>query len=293
MIGLITDRTQRNVSRRATLNAKGWQGMTDEERAEWLGDIFASTKSNLLPCGPYYSSAVEVKHWNEEIVATATVSGTYLYAILIIGNAADFADKTLTFSIEAVDAPENVTPMVSFWWHDNDGYEYAGASLSGRGSVTFNTADFPNISERQNLAAYVYVTTDAEASVGASVRFKHAMLNNGASPSKYAPYTEILATDTTKGAYNYSDLNRVERTVAEISDLGGLGLTAKTDWQMWDIPTADDMTRYLGNISVIRSRYANNANVPAVPTSMNHLTFVEANNIEKILFAAYEAVSSK
>lgn len=32
---LITDRTQADVDRRAELKAKGWQGMTAEEKAEW------------------------------------------------------------------------------------------------------------------------------------------------------------------------------------------------------------------------------------------------------------------
>ena len=72
MLGLITDRTERNVYRRDELSAKGWAGMTVQERAEWLGDPLATEGANILPPGPYYSSGVEVKARNRELVATAT-----------------------------------------------------------------------------------------------------------------------------------------------------------------------------------------------------------------------------
>ena len=116
------------------------------------------------------------------------------------------------------------------------------------------------------------------------------MLESGATRHPYVPYTEILPTLATKGAYNYSDLNRVERAVAEISDLAGLGLTTKTDWKMWDIPTASDMSRYLANIASIRALVADDT-VPIAPASMNNLTYSEANNIELILSAAYASLT--
>jgi hypothetical protein len=87
----------------------------------------------------------------------------------------------------------------------------------------------------------------------------------------------------TKGAYNYSDLNRVERAVAEISEIANLGLVTKTNWAMWDVPTVSDMSRYIENIRVIRTHY--NINID-IPTTMNNLTYETANNIEKILLAA-------
>lgn len=288
MKGLITDRTQRNVHYRKELSGKGFAKMTIEERAQWLGDPMAAEGANLFPCGPYYSSAVELKYRSETILATATAGGIYLYAIAIIGEAPIFADQVFTLSVDAITATGGATPQIALYWHDDAGFEYAGADLSVAGSVTFDTSVIPNTNNRQYLAAYVYVTTHGTVTSGATALFGGVMLERGSTRHKYVPYTEILATEATKGAYNYSDLNRVERAVAELSDMLGLGLVTKTDWGMWDIPTSSNMERYLGNVSILRQQIEAQATVPALPTSMNKLSYTDANNIELILSAVYE-----
>lgn len=291
MKGLITDRTQRNVYYRNELSKKGWSGMTAAEKAEWLGDPLPAVGVNLFACGPFYSSAVELKYRSGEILATTNTEGVYLYAISIIGEAKNFQDKVFTLSVDSITASGNGTPQIAAYWHDDFGFEYAGASLSTAGSVTFDTTEWPNTNARQYLAIYVYVTTHETVTAGAFARFGGVMLENGATRHPYVPYTEILPTLATKGAYNYSDLNRVERAVAEISDLAGLNLITKQDWKMWDIPSVSDMSRYLGNIMAIRALIADNENVPAAPTSMSNLTYNDANNIELILSLAYESLA--
>lgn len=290
MMGLITDRTSRNVFYRKDLSAKGFSGMTIAEKAEWLGNPLEATEVNLFSCGPYYSSAVELKYRSEEILATATAPGVYLYAISIIGDAVNYEGKTFTLSVDSIVASGNGTPQLAVYWHDDNGYDYAGASLSTGGSVTFNTTEWPNTNARKYLAVYVYVTTHETVEVGATARFDHVMLEVGDTKHDYIPYTEILPTQATKGAYNYSDLNRVERAVAEISDLAGLNLVTKTDWVMWDIPIESEMNRYLENITVIRNLLADDASVPQPPASMSNLTYGDANNIETILNAVYESL---
>ena len=292
MKGLITDRTQRNVHYRKELSGKGFARMTIEERAKWFGDPMAAEGANLFAYGPYYSSSVELKYRSEDILATATVGGIYLYAISIIGEASKFANKVFTFSVDAITATGGGSPQIALYWHDDAGFEYAGADLSVAGSVTFNTSAMPNTNNRQYLAAYVYVTTHATIASGATALFKGVMLESGSTRHEYVPYTEIIATEATKGAYNYSDLNRVERAVAELSDMLGLGLVTKTDWGMWDIPTASEMERYLNNVAVLRERVADDENVPTLPTSMNNLTYTGANNIELVLSAVYERLTS-
>lgn len=290
MQGLITDRSQYNVSRRAALSAKGVSGMSAEELKEWLGDPLAENGVNLLPCGPFYSSAVDLKYRNQKIVATALSGGIYLYAISIIGAASNYENKTFTLSVNSIQSTGGI-PQLSLYWHDDNGFEYAGANISGDTRIaTVNTALFPNTNKRANLALYVYVTTSENVEAGSEAVFNGVMLENGAIRHSYTPYTEILPTAATKGAYNYSDLNRVERAVTEIADLAGLSLVTKTDWAMWDIPTTDDMTRYLNNIRSIRALIPNASAIPAVPATMNNLTYTMANNIEKILSAAYAAV---
>lgn len=278
MIGLITDREYTNVLRRNELAAKGVSRMTPAEKAEWLGDPMTTEGANLLPPGPFYSSSVDVKCRNRSMVATATGGGIYLYSIGIIGEASKFEGKTFTLSVDRMTATGGGTPQIALYWHDDNGFEFAGASLTSAGKVTFTAS--ANTNGRANLAAYVYVTTDATVTAGAKVEFVGTMLEIGSVKHEYAPYTEVVATRSTKGAYNYSDLNRVERAVAEISEDLGLGLITKTDWTMWDVPRVSDMTRYINNIKTIRDALGSSI---AIPDSMAELTYSGANNIEKVL----------
>lgn len=94
----------------------------------------------------------------------------------------------------------------------------------------------------------------------------------------------------TKGAYNYTDLNRVETAVVELSGRLGLTLTTKVDWGLWDVPTQSQMNRYLGNVRTIREKCAELANIsdlPPLPESMTGLTYDGANSIEITLVRAY------
>lgn len=291
MKGLITDRTQRDVHYRKELSTKGWGRMTLEEHAKWLGDPLSATGVNLFTYGTFYSSAVDLKYRSEEIVATALTSGIYLYAISIVGEAVNYENKTFTLSAEYIRASGNGTPQIVAYWHDDNGFEYAGASLLDTNTVTFNTAEWPNTEKRKYFALYVYVTSDASVEAGETAHFGGVMLENGSVKHTYVPYVEILPTRATKGAYNHSDLNRVERAVAEISDLVGLNLQTKTDWNMWDIPRVSDLQRYLSNIEKIRAIIPDSANVPFAPLTMNNLTYTDANNIELILEAAYKSIT--
>lgn len=87
-----------------------------------------------------------------------------------------------------------------------------------------------------------------------------------------------------KGAYNYTDLNRVESAVSVLAEILGVAVTVKTNWAVTDIPKSADMERYLGNIRLLREVNAALANTPSVPDSMTGLDFNMANDIEKILF---------
>jgi hypothetical protein len=48
------------------------------------------------------------------------------------------------------------------------------------------------------------------------------------------------------------------------------------------------MERYLGNIATLRQQIEAETTVPALPTSMNKLTYTDANNIELILDVVYK-----
>lgn len=91
-----------------------------------------------------------------------------------------------------------------------------------------------------------------------------------------------------KGAYNASDLNRVGAAVTYISNrLFEYGyfvpVTAKQDWDKTGIPTQADMYLYLQNVRKLKAALDEMGYTPDVPEDMEHLTYQEANDIEKIL----------
>lgn len=100
--------------------------------------------------------------------------------------------------------------------------------------------------------------------------------------------------DATKGAYNYTDLNRVETAVAELSEFFRLGLKTKTDWGNWDIPYLKEqgVERYLNNVKRVRDACPSSLGFPTLPNSMDNLTYEGANNIEKVLVLAYQYAES-
>ena len=92
-----------------------------------------------------------------------------------------------------------------------------------------------------------------------------------------------------KGRYSYTDMNRVEDAVAELSDLfvfsGWLSEPLETmGWSHLAIPAKEDMERYLGNIRALR----NAAPVvyhetPHVPSISQPFDYQKANDLEQIL----------
>lgn len=125
--------------------------------------------------------------------------------------------------------------------------------------------------------------------------------------------------DGLKGAYNATDLNRVESAVLYLSnaladlptvisdyaaskgvawdsiynvpyDPTAYTVTTKTDWRHTDIPLPSDMVRYLANIVLLRS--ALNFNTVDLPPDMDNLTYTEANAIERVLFDLDGAINA-
>lgn len=93
-----------------------------------------------------------------------------------------------------------------------------------------------------------------------------------------------------KGAYNYTDLNRVGNAVnyvaGRLEDVGySVPVDPKIDWLESDIPTESSMERYLEDVETIRSTLTVLPGTPDVPEDMVGLTYEEANDIERILLA--------
>lgn len=283
MLGMITDRSQANVSRLKLLSSRQWDAMTPSEQTEWLGDPLTATAFgpvNLMPSGPYVSAGADMVCRNQYIEVTATAHAGGLHSVALIGAAADFEGKSMTLSVDSIESTKG-EPRLRLCWYDTEGTDNIDVSLSEPGSVTFTVPE--NTNGRAYLAMCVHVSVGTAVDVGDTIRYTGVMLEMGSVRNEYVPYTEIVATPATKGAYNYSDMNRVERMVAELSEKLSLGLVTKTDWTWRDIVSEEDETRYLGNIRDIQATYTGVATIPEVPDSMSGMTVDEANDIEKIL----------
>jgi hypothetical protein len=99
--------------------------------------------------------------------------------------------------------------------------------------------------------------------------------------------------EAAKGAYNYTDLNRVETAVSELAGMLGLSLATKTNWTLWDVPTQSEMERYLGNVVAIRDACPGDVSFPTLPNRMSGLTFNGANSIEMVLLLVYRELTGE
>lgn len=99
-----------------------------------------------------------------------------------------------------------------------------------------------------------------------------------------------------KGAYNYTDLNRVESAVktlaaaltvagypVEITPVLKGGKAEDREWQEGDIVRRAQWTTYLGNVQRLRDAYYTLAETGELPAPGDKLKYTGANTIEKVL----------
>ena len=99
-----------------------------------------------------------------------------------------------------------------------------------------------------------------------------------------------------KGAYNHSDMNRVESAVEyvanKLTEAGYVVLPiVKKNWTDSDKPTLDDIKRYMKNIADIRSALATFYTTPEAPIAEKRLTYQMANDMEQILIDVDDLIS--
>ena len=101
----------------------------------------------------------------------------------------------------------------------------------------------------------------------------------------------ILANPANKGAYNYTDLNRVTTALeylrGVLEEYGYMAdgyVSLARVWNEGNKPTPSQMRQYLANVAAIRNTLAVLSTTPVAPSDMDDdLTVAEANAIEKIL----------
>lgn len=278
MLGLITDRTQENVDYLQSLSRKGWANMTSYERAMWTGDPLTAADCgytapvNILPNRVHSSDNVSVSFRNSYFVVTGTGTAT-----IIVGTADHFIGTTVTLAIAQM---SGIGDLELIWYNGEDDYTDAHCSLTDSGVI----------STRLDAAAETWDYLAVRIHAQGIVQYHQVMLELGNARHDYVPYTPILPTEATKGAYNYSDLNRVEMAVEELSDRWNLGLPTKTDWSMWDVPKLSDMSRFRGNLAVLAIHCGTEGAMDSIPTDLSNFTYTHANAIENFLLEASEEV---
>jgi hypothetical protein len=91
-----------------------------------------------------------------------------------------------------------------------------------------------------------------------------------------------------KGAYNYTDLNRVGTALLALQTLlSGYGypvsVDVRTEWAAGNWPTMTEMTAYLQSVVNVRAVLGTLPTTPDVPADMDSGTIAIWNNIEQIL----------
>lgn len=137
------------------------------------------------------------------------------------------------------------------------------------------------------------LVTDRTAADKETLAAALARVNSGAGT---AGDMELILNPDNKGAYNYTDFNRVGAALAYVAarlNAAGafLRLSPKTDWTEDDEPTASQMTYYLQMLHAVRAELAVLATTPAVLASTDHMTYNDANDIEQILLDVDELIS--
>lgn len=90
---------------------------------------------------------------------------------------------------------------------------------------------------------------------------------------------------TSKGFYNYDDLNRIEqwcKYIAELLNSYGyfVSIATKTNWTMLNLPTQSEMERIRTNINTLQQAYFS---FTQIPENLEYMTWQKANDVEKIL----------
>lgn len=167
---------------------------------------------------------------------------------------------------------------------DEDGrWSYEVPLLVGENTIPVRAIDSAGLYTDQTVYRIRMVTDRTEADVDAL----RALLDKPFE-SWTAAEQQVYYQAAARGAYNYTDLDRVG-TAADYLRRGLLeqgytvDVVGKRDWTMADIPSPAQMDRYLQDIQALKDVFP--GGTPPVPADMEGLEHWEANDIEAILVA--------
>lgn len=176
-----------------------------------------------------------------------------------------------------------------------------GDVLYVTGTINGETTTWTNTGGRtwESIAKYAQ---DGEYHIELTILNNDGNVSTASTTAYYG--TTALITDrrqqdvslrTKKGFYNATDLNRVGAAVEYLEgrlDAHGIAVDVepKTDWLIRDIPSLEQMRRYLHDVEEMRQALPPKEGTPKTPESMSNLDWQKANDIEKILVNLDETI---
>ena len=137
------------------------------------------------------------------------------------------------------------------------------------------------------------ITDRTEGDVATAIQLAQKISSGEATDVEINQFLSVL-----KGAYNYTDLNRVGEVVDylrnRLSDDAGtyVEVSPKTDWAETDIPNQQQATQYITDIQNIRAAFLLPDGTPEAPDTLTGLTYSQANDIETILYRLNETIDA-
>ena len=100
-----------------------------------------------------------------------------------------------------------------------------------------------------------------------------------------------VTSGNAKGRYDYRDYNRVGQAINYVAaEVGGLSITAKTNWINTDIPKNSEMTAYRGYVQTILDTTGVSRPIPTTNNAI--LTITGANQIEQALYDTHRLLQT-
>lgn len=203
---------------------------------------------------------------------------------------------TLATNVMSVEGTVNGTEYT--WIRDGDTWTATVARADdGKYVVVLTIVDVYGRTTVQSITLYYGLHLVRDRAAADVQRVAYLLKRISAGTATNAEKQEFLEPSL-KGAYNFTDLNRVGAAVfylkERLHDIAGElpDVAAKRDWTEADIPTLGDMATYLADVAAIRAEVedAMPEDTPDIPADMNGLTYSEANDIEENLWIVNELI---
>lgn len=197
-------------------------------------------------------------------------------------------DIRVPLAENAIYVSGTVNGVVKTWTRDTDNWWYTTADYSSDGiyKIVLSIIYADGLTTSDSVTLYyglILVTDRTQADVDKVVKLQLKGWSNMTDQERQEWDAGL------KGAYNASDLNRVQGAVTYLKnrlELAGYNVQNIIPGPIWytsSIPKKPDMDQYLRNVVLLSKFLALPEYTPNLPISMDYLTYSGANAIERVI----------